>query len=280
MPGGSRRLRVRALALSVILGLACAACEINVELVTKVDRDGGGRFSLRFVIDKELVDLARNTGEDPFAALACPTELTQVGWECGRSNEAGGLAISLDRAFESPEEFNAAMEELERIAAEQEGPTAQFFKLKITRESGFLRTRSVVAGSVDLTSSGVLGNASEESRAALETIVTEAAGEFFKFRLRVELPGKVSETSGDPERIDGGTATWTPRLGRSLAFSAESVAYNTTSLAILGAPVLALLLLLGWTLIRRSRRPGPPSESEPRVEERAFPPRQAPTPPA
>jgi hypothetical protein len=277
MPRGSRR--IRALALSVILGLACTACEINVELITKVDRDGGGRFSLRFVIDKELVDLARNAGEDPFAALACPAELTTVGWRCGRSSEGGGLTISLERSFESPEEFNRAMAELERIAAEQEGPTAQFFKLKIERESGFLKTRSVVAGSVDLTSTGVLGNASEESRAALEGIITQAAGEFFTFGLRVELPGKVSKTAGDPDQIDGGTVTWTPRLGGSLAFSAESAAYNTTSLAVVGAPVVALLLLLGWTLIRRSRRPGPPGESEPPVEARAFPSEQAPIQP-
>ena len=270
MPSVPRR--IRALALTVILGLACAACEINVELITKVDRDGGGRFSLRFVIDKELVDLARNSGEDPFAALSCPAELTTVGWRCGRSSEGGALAISLERSFKSPDEFNRAMDELERIAAEQEGPTAQFFKLKITRESGFLRTRSVVAGSVDLTSTGVLGNASEESRAALEGIITQAAGEFFTFRLRVELPGKVSATSGDPDQIDGGAVTWTPRLGGSQKFSAESVAYNTTPLAVVGAPLLGLLLLLGWTLIRRGRRPGPPGESEPHVEATAFPP--------
>ena len=276
MPRVSRR--IRALALSAVFGLACAACEINVELVTDVDRDGSGRFSLRFVIDKELVDLARNAGEDPFAALACPAELTAAGWRCGRSAEGGGLAISLERSFENPEEFNGAMAELERIAAEQEGPTAQFFTLKIDRESGFLKTRSVVQGSVDLTSTGVLGNAPEESREALEAIITQAAGEFFKFRLRAELPGEVATTSGEPDQIDGGIVTWTPELGRSLAFRAESTAYNTTSLAVVGAPVVALLLLLGWTLIRRSRRSGPPDTGEPDGEARAFPPAQAPTP--
>ena len=276
MPRVSRR--IRALALSVVLGLACAACEINVELITTVDRDGGGRFSLRFLIDKELVDLARNAGEDPFAALACPAELTTAGWTCGRSSEGGGLEISLERAFESPDEFNRAMDELERIAAEQEGPTAQFFALTIERESGFLKTRSVVEGSVDLTSTGVLGNASEESRAALEAIITQAAGEFFKFRLRVELPGEVSAPSGDPDGIDGGTVTWTPQLGKTLTFRAESAAYNAASLAVVGAPVLVLLLLLGWTLIRRKRRSGPPAAGEPNGEARVFPPGQAPTP--
>ncbi|MGH2783792.1 MAG: LppM family (lipo)protein [Actinomycetota bacterium] len=251
MLGGSMRFRVFATVVALVL--TCAACEINVELVTKVNDDGSGRFSLRFVIDKELVDLARNAGEDPFTALACPAELETQGWECGRSTEGGGLTISLERAFGSHDEFNRAMADLERIAAEQEGPTAQFFTLRIERGSGFLKTRSAVEGSVDLTATGVLGNASEESRAALETIITQAAGEFFRFGLQVELPGSVSSTLGDPEDIDGGTVLWRPRLGRKLTFRAESSAYNVGSLAVIGGPSLALLLLLAWTLVRRRR---------------------------
>ncbi|MGH2793137.1 MAG: LppM family (lipo)protein [Actinomycetota bacterium] len=252
MLGGSRRFRVFATVVALVL--TCAACEINVELVTTVNDDGSGRFSLRFEIDKELVDLARNSGEDPFTALACPAELETQGWECGRSTEGGGLTISLDRAFRNPDELNGAMAELERIAAEQEGPTAQFFTLRVEREAGFLKSRTAVEGSVDLTATGVLGNASEESRDTLEAIITQAAGEFFRFRLRVELPGSVSSTTGDPEQVEGGVVTWRPRLGRTLTFRAESSAFNVGSLALIGGPALALLALLLWTLVRRGRR--------------------------
>jgi hypothetical protein len=259
---GGRRW-VRFLAACAALFLTCAACQIDVELDTTVNADGSGKFSLRFVVDKELVDLARNTGEDPFTALACPEQLTRSGWTCGRSTEGGGLRISLDRSFRSHTEFNAAMADLERIAAEQEGPTAQFFKLHITRESGFLKSRTSVEGSVDLTATGVLGEASEESRATLETIITQAAGEFFTFGLTVKVPGKVSSTTGEPERIDGGTVVWRPRLGRSLSFSAESSAYNGGAVALIGGPALAILGLLAVTFVRRSRkRPGePPAEA-------------------
>jgi len=260
--GGSKRFRVFAIVVALVL--TGAACEINVELVTTVEDDGSGRFSLRFVIDKELVDLARNSGEDPFTALACPEELTKTGWRCGRSTEGGGLTISLDRAFRSPDEFNSAMAELERIAAEQDGPTAQFFKLRIERESGFLKSRTAVTGSVDLTATGVLGNASPESRDTLETIITQAAGEFFTFELMTDLPGSVSSTLGDPETIDDGKVVWRPRLGRTLSFRAESSAYNVGSLAVIGGPSLVLLVLLAWTLIRRRRRPSP--EPAPTVE--------------
>jgi hypothetical protein len=275
--GGSRRL-LRAVVFGVVLALAFTACEINVELVTKIEGDGSGRFSLRFVIDKELVDLARNAGEDPFAALACPDELTRTGWVCNRSAEGGGLLISLERAFRSTDELNRAMEELEREAAAQEGPTANFFTLRVSREAGFLRTKTGIEGSVDLTATGVLGNAPPETRQTLEAIVAQAGGEFFAFRLAAELPGKVSRTTGDPERIDGGKVTWTPRLGRKLSFAAESSGYNTTPLALIGGPVLALVLLLAWILIRRRsirRRDGRSA-----VETAASAPSQTPAPPA
>ena len=256
MLGGRRSISTFAAVVAVVV--SCAACQIDVQLDTTVNADGSGRFSLRFVVDKELVDLARNTGEDPFTTLACPDELRSSGWTCGRTTEGGGLQISLNRSFRSHDEFNAAMAELERLAAEQEGPTAQFFKLRIARESGFLKSRTAVTGSVDLTATGVLGQASEESRATLETIITQAAGEFFTFALTVELPGKVTGTTGDPERIDGGKVIWRPRLGRSLSFGAESSAYNVGSVAIIGGPALALLVLLAVTLIRRGRKRSPP----------------------
>lgn len=256
--GGSRRFRMFAIVVALVL--TCAACEINVRLDTVVNDDGSGRFSLRFVIDKELVDLARNAGEDPFTALACPEELTETGWRCGRSTEGGGLTISLDRSFRSHGEFNGAMAELERIAAEQEGPSAQFFKLRIERDSGFLKSRTAVAGSVDLTATGVLGNASPESRQTLETIITQAAGEFFTFQLTTELPGSVSSSTGEPESVNDGKVTWRPRLGRTLTFRAESSAYNIGSLVVIGAPSLVLLMLVVWPLLRRRRRAAPDPE--------------------
>ena len=256
--GGSNRFR--AFVVVVALVLTSTACEIDVQLDTVVNDDGSGRFSLRFVIDKELVDLARNAGEDPFTALACPEELTKTGWRCGRSTEGGGLTISLDRSFRSHDEFNGAMAELERIAAEQEGPTAQFFKLRIERDSGFLKSRTAVAGSVDLTATGVLGNASPESRQTLETIISQAASEFFTFRLTTDLPGSVSSTTGEPESVRGGKVKWRPRLGRTLSFRAESSAYNVGSLVVIGAPSLALLALLVWPLVRRRSRARPAAE--------------------
>ncbi len=245
---------VRAVVVGVILIVSCAACEINARLAVRVSSDGSGSFSLRFLIDKELVDLARLSGEDPFGALACPAELEGLGWRCGRTNEGGGVAITLDRSFRDPKEFNDAMDRLKELAAEQGATATQFFSLQIERTSGFLRTRTSVVGDIDLTSTGALENVPEGARRQLQAIIEQAAGEFFTFRLEVALPGKVSKAEGSPERVDGGTATWTPRLGKRLSFGAESSAYNVGSIALLGVPTLVIVGLLARALISRRRR--------------------------
>jgi uncharacterized protein DUF3153 len=257
--GGNARSLFRATAVAVALIVATAACQIDVNLTTKVSRDGSGDFRLQFVVDKELVDLARNSGEDPFAALgAIPEELTQAGWKINRSTEGGGLVVNVERPFSDTDDLNKALEALDEAQAAQDGPTAQFFRMRITRSSSFLRTRTQIRGSIDLTSSGLLGSADlpAETSQQLASLIEQAAGEFFKFMLRVELPGSVADTSGDPERIDGGVAEWSPRLGRMLQFSASSSAYNTLGLAAIGIPVLLLIALVIGLVIRR-RRPAP-----------------------
>ncbi len=120
-------------------------------------------------------------------------------------------------------------------------------------------------GSIDLTTSGLLGAAElpEQTLRQLESVLTQAAGEFFDFTLRVALPGRVSETTGDPERVDGGAAEWSPRLGRTLAFSAASASYNPAAFAAVGAPAVVLFALAAWLLIRRSRRAQPESPEQP-----------------
>lgn len=255
MLGGWGR-SVRAIAIGCALVLGTAACQINVHLSTSVERDGSGLFSLRFVIDKELVDLARNSGEDPFEALnTFPEELTKTGWRFTRSTEGGGLAISVERPFRDPDDLNRALQQLERVAADQQGPMARFFRFRVTRSSGFLRTRTAIDGTIDLSSSGLLGEAGlpKESQESLQTLIQQAASEFFTFSLRANLPGGVSSTKGDPGRVDGGSVEWSPRLGRTLSFRAESSAYNPVALGTIGGPVVLLLLLAGFMVVRRGR---------------------------
>lgn len=275
--------RWSALALGAALVAANAACQIDVNLTTKVTRSGNGDFRLQFVVDRELVDLARNAGEDPFAALGeIPAELTDAGWKVTRSNEGGGLVVNVERPFTDTDDLNDALEALDEAQAAQEGPTAQFFRMRITRSSGFLRTRTDVRGSIDLTSSGLLGSADlpAETAQQLATLIEQAAGQFFKFLLRVELPGSVSNTTGEPERVEGGVAEWSPRLGRTLEFSASSSAYNAVGLAAIGVPALVVLVLVVTMLMRRRRpRDSAGLPTEPGPGEPAATPHPDPFPP-
>lgn len=275
---GTIRKGFRALALGAALVAAAASCQIDVNLTTSVSRSGSGDFRLQFVVDKELVDLARNSGEDPFAALAeIPSSLTEQGWKITRSDAGGGLTVDVERPFTDTDDLNDALEALDEAQANQQGPTAQFFRMRITRSTGFLRTRTEVRGSIDLTSSGLLGSADlpAETAQQLASLIEQAAGQFFTFVLRVELPGSVSSTTGEPERVDGGVTEWSPRLGRTLEFSASSSAYNVLGLTAIGVPALVLIALVVWMLIRR-RRPGDGGPATPAEEPPAvttpFPP--------
>jgi hypothetical protein len=269
MGQGPSRL-VRGLAL-VVLAVATAACQITIDLSTRVERDGSGLLAVRFLVDRELVELARSAGEDPVSALGeLPEDLTRAGWRIRRSTPGGGLEVVVERPFRDPEDLNRALEALERAAAAQQGPTARFFRLRVRRSSTFLRTTTEVSGSVDLTTGGLLGAAEIPPDAArqLQTIIEQTAGEFFRFTVRVALPGAVTATEGDPDGVRGGTAVWSPELGRTLAFRASASAWNPTGLVAVGVPSLALLAIASlWAVRRRGRgRPGPAPASPAAVD--------------
>lgn len=289
-----RRRGLRALALLVALVGATSACKMDIKLTTTVERDGSGVFSLQFVIDKELAELARQVGgEDPFAELReFPEGLKKTGWTFHQSTEGGGLTLTLERPFADAADLNRALEQLEREADLQEGPTAKFFKVRLDRSSGFLRTRTRIEGSIDLSPEGLLGSADLPGETAqdLQGVIQQAADQFFDFTVTARLPGRVSSSGGDPGEVDGGTVVWSPRLGKTLEFTAEAQAYNPAALAVIAGPIVLLLGLLLWTALRRRRgrqpvlegfgappeawEPAPPEPEAARPE--AAPPESAP----
>lgn len=254
----------RAMALVVALVAATAACQMNVTLRTTVARDGSGSFSLRFVADKELVDLARTLPDDPLGALGnIPAELRRKGWTVRRTTPSGGLQITIERRFEDPADLNRALEELARGGGQ--GPNANFYTLKIDRSSSFLRTRTTFSGTIDLSLARLLGESSltPDNRRNLQSQLEQTAGQFFRFTLETTLPGRASSTSGDPEKVDGGRVFWSSTLGRRLNFAATTSAYSPTALSIIGAAVVLIVSLLAVSIVRRRRRvtPREPSES-------------------
>lgn len=241
----------RAAIAAALLVAATAACQMDVTVDTRIARDGSGTFSLQFAADKELVDLARNAGQDPFTPLAdLSADLRRQGWNVTRSDTGGGLSVGIERRFSSPADLNRALAALE---AQQAGPAPGFFHVTLGRSSGFLRSRTSFEGTIDLSTDSLLSESDlpEETKTTLRPLVEQAAGEFFRFTVRVALPGDVSSSSGDPESIRGGTVTWTPALGKQVTLTASSSAYNRNALAVIVAPVVVLIVILILLLRRR-----------------------------
>lgn len=250
----------RALVLLALVA-ATTACQVDVSVKTTIARDGSGDFSLTFLVDKELIDLARGTGEDVFASLGeLSADLKAHGWRVKRSNVGGGLSAAIERHFTSPEDLNAALAALE---SEPSGPTRGFFHVTVEQSSSFLRNKTSFQGTIDLTTERLLAESDlpESTKNTLRPIVEQAAGEFLKFDVRVTLPGGASSTRGDPAEVRGDTVTWRPSLGSRITLAASSAAFNPVAVGVIGGPIVVLLALAAFRLARRRRPAGPTSEA-------------------
>ena len=250
-------MRLTRAAAALLLAAATTACQVDVAVRATIARDGSGDFSLSFLVDKELIDLAGNTGQDPFATLgALDADLRAKGWRVTRSNPGGGLSVSIDRHFTSPADLNAALAALEE---DPSSPAQGFFHVTVARSSGFFRTKTAFAGTIDLATDRLLAESGlpEATKNTLRPIVEQAAGEFLKFTVRVALPGDASSTSGAPDEVRGGTVTWTPSLGKRVTLTASSSDYNPARFVVIGAPVVLMLAFAALVFARRRGRRAP-----------------------
>jgi hypothetical protein len=249
-------------AASAALVMALSGCKMTIEVRTVMSRGGSGTFRVVFAIDRELAELARQSapsGQDPFQQLKnLPNELTRSGWTLKQSTPDGGLRIEIERPFANAEDLNDALAKLEESTG-QGGPTPAFFKnFRVRHSGGFLKSSSSIAGTIDLSTAGLLGSGTipAQNGAALEQIISQGASEFFEFTVRAQLPGRITSSEGDPEPARGGTITWSPKFGQQLDFAATASGYNPVGLGVVGIPILALLGL-GVYLIAGRRRPVP-----------------------
>jgi hypothetical protein len=247
----TRRRLARALALGALLIVATSACQLDISATTSVNRDGSGRFALRFVVDKELSDLARNTGQDTLRTLCDVSEdLSARGWSVNRSTAGGGLTLELERAFSSPDDL------LSTCLSLKPGAGTRFFDIHVRHSSSFLKTSTTVSGSVDLTGAGLLAqsNFDDATKKQLQSFIEQTGNQFFSFALGARLPGGVSATEGGAV-VKGGAVSWSPQLGKKLSFEASSSSYTPTTLGILIGAIAGVAGIVAVTVIRR-RAPG------------------------
>ena len=248
---------LRAAALAAVLIVATSACQLDVSMSTSVRRNGSGTFSIRFAMDKELVDIARTLSDDPLKSLTTlPPDLTSSGWRIHRDSAGGGLTITVERPFTSPDDLNKAIASLRSSLATSQGPTARFFDMTVKRSAGFMKSSTSVSGTIDLTSNGLLGRSdlAPATQRQLQSLLDQNASQFFRFTLDVSLPGGVSHASGGEPQLRSGKAEWLPQLGKTMKFEASSSAYNLT-VVLLGVAVVLVVALIAGVFVRRRRRP-------------------------
>ena len=232
-------------ALGAFAAALLAGCRVDTAVEVDAGADGRGQVRTTVTLDPAAAVQVSNV-----AGQQRVEDLRQAGWrvEDPEKVEGGGLRLRAVKSFSSLAGAARAMEELA-------GPDGAFRAFHVTRRRTFLKTRTALSGTVDL-SRGLDGFIDPDLRARLGGAGFDAPGlerhlgvplsEVFRFEVQADLPGRV-EGNG----LDGG-AVWRPKLGETLAVEARSEQWNVATMAFAGMAVVSGVALLA-VLVRRSR---------------------------
>lgn len=246
-----RRATLRA-AVAVLAGLLLGACRADLAVEIGQGTSGAGRLRATLTLDAEAAaqvpDLAGQLRVD---------DLEQAGWKVdGPSKQAGGgLRLRVEKGFSSAAGAGRAIEELS-------GAGGPFSSLRLTTHRSLWKTTTSLAGTVDLRAGlGAFGDPELAKAlgsptlgldpAALERQLGRPLSDVVGVEVVGRLPGTV--TSNATTTRDGAPA-WPVALGATTAVSASSEAWNVRTLALAGAAVLCLLVLLVVLVWRRRHR--------------------------
>ncbi len=235
----------------MVLAFAAVACQVRVTAGIDVGADGDGTVRAAVGLDTAALSAVGDLG----AALRID-DLRAAGWEVEgpRQEDDGFTWVRASRPFSDVEEARLALSELS-------GPDGPFRDLSFARERSFLRTRTHLSGTVDL-SGGLTGFADADLRALVgDTIRLDAEGlrgelgadpdQAVQVRFEARLPG--SARSNAPERA-GDRFVWRPAMGRQLAIEASSSGLRVPVVPIAVAVVLLVAVGAGGLLVARRRR--------------------------
>lgn len=237
----SRYTRVLVAGLALVL---LAGCRADVTVAVRATAEGGGVVSATVSLDEEAAAQVPDLAEQLRVS-----DLEAAGWRIeGPVPAAGGRTeVRAVKGFGSPAEATRVIEELS-------GAGGPFASLRLTRSRSFLKTRTTLAGRVDLT--GGLEAFSDEALkeklgglplgvdlAQLEAQLGQPLADSFGFRLTADLPGEV--------KANAAGATWSTRLGDVTPVKASAEQWNLSTLAFGAVSVLSGATLLGVLLRRR-----------------------------
>ena len=247
--------RTSRIASICFLAVLLSACNMTVQINTRLNDHGGGTVGLQISMDREVRDLLEGSNkgqglsrlEDLFGGLR------DQGWVVSRTEPSGGLTLEATRAFKDKAGFNAALAELSGGSAGN--GTLGGYSLDYTSRGSFLKTKTQFSGRVDTTSwRNIIAAAVTHGDQKAAQSILDAAADRFHFEIHASLPGAVAVTNGDGT-VTNDVAIWRPRLGGVVQIGAQSSAIKTASLLTIGVPALLLLAAAGWFILGRRQRP-------------------------
>ena len=242
----NRTLPRAALLGAVLLGaVLLGGCRLDAEVVVRLDASGGGLVQALVVLDDDLAQRLEDAGVDPLGDVAAAAA-DDPGWTTRR----GPRRLELVRRADGPQELQEAVRSLARgLGAAEVSPLEA---ARVTVDDDTLRFESGAGLRLtDVVSE--LGVDRETAAAALREAVD--------YRVRVELPGEVLETSGrvvDTEDDEGAVVEWRVPVGEQVAVRVvgerpRPIAWQL--LAAAGVGVVLGGLLVAGVVSRRRRRP-------------------------
>jgi hypothetical protein len=232
-----------------VLGLAgvllLTGCRVETTVEVAAGADGQGQVRTTVTLDRAAAEQVASV-----AGQQRVEDLRQAGWRVDGPEEAegGGIRLQAAKSFSSAAGAARAVEELT-------GADGAFRRFQLTRSRTFLKTRTGLSGTVDL-SRGLEGFIDPDLRdrlggpgldtANLERQLGVPLSEVFAFRVEADLPGEVRGNAPD------GGAVWQPKLGETLALEATSETWNVAGMAF-AATALVSGVALVVVLVRRSR---------------------------
>ena len=254
----TRRLRIAALVLAVVLGTS--ACRVQTDIGVTVKENGSGTVTVGVGFDDDALRRV------PTLLQSLRTDdLKAVGWTVvGPLKAADDLThVEVSKNFANPNEAS-------KIFTELSGANGPFRDFAITRTRSFARTKFTFTGTVDFTgglesfgdselAAQLDGKPLGDDLQAIEQRIGEPLDDVFRFRISVHLPGEVK--SNAPVQL-AGNAVWQPRLSQAgpmqLKASSTSTRWKTIAPALIavaaGVALLVVLLVRGVSALRRRSR--------------------------
>lgn len=232
--------------------VALGACQVDISVEVQAAAAGSGRVRVSVVLDREAAaevpDLATELRVD---------DLVKAGWvlegPAPLEGKAGSVRVAISRPFTSPAGAAQVIEELGAAG----GP---FSSLRLTRRSGFWKTRTELKGQVDLSAGlGAFGDPGLTAKlganlgldaGAIQQELGRPLGEAVTVELVGRLPGRVAANASSAR---GGARVWPVILNSRTAVSASSEAWNTSRVVGAGFGAASGLALIA-VLVRRRRQ--------------------------